>query len=603
MGDKVLLRSEVDQKYTWDLTAMYVDSAAYQVELQVLKTIANEIEVEFKGELTDAVAINRCLDLYRVFQEKYNHLSSYGFLSVATDLTNVENQSRMENLTNLLAILDSKLSFVKAEIIANDDSVIEAAAAASAENSGYLKEVLRTKPHALSQQNERLLSALSPVLESPRTIYNKAKLADLDYEPLVVDGKTYPMGFVIYENVYDIERDTNKRRAAFELFSKNLRRYNHTVAAAYNTQLKKEKIIATARGFDSVIDYLLFEQKVDRDLYDRQIDVIMQELSAPMRKYAKLLKAQNGLDRVTFPDLKMAVDYDYEPQISIPEAFPYIKGALAVYGEEYSAMLDRALSERWIDFVNNKGKSSGAFCASPYGAHPYILISWSQRMREVFVLAHELGHAGHFYLAGKNQNVFDTRPSMYFIEAPSTMNELLMANYLSGQKPDDLRFRRWVLASMISRTYYHNFVTHLLEAHFQREVYQIIDAGGSVQAADLNRLKLATLQKFWGDAVEMTPGAELTWMRQQHYYKGLYPYTYSAGLTVATAVNQRILKEGQAAVEDWKNVLVAGGTKTPVELAAMAGVDITTDQPLKDTIAFIGDMIDEIVEITDKLNN
>ena len=223
-------------------------------------------------------------------------------------------------------------------------------------------------------------------------------------------------------------------------------------------------------------------------------------------------------------------------------------------------------------------------------------------MREVFVLAHELGHAGHFYLAQQNQNIFDTRPSTYFVEAPSTMNEMLMANYLM-ETMDNPRMKRWVLSSMISRTYYHNFATHLLEAHYQREVYKIIDAGGSVQAATLNKLKKETLEKFWGDTVKINEGAELTWMRQPHYYMGLYPYTYSAGLTIATEVSKRVLNEGKVALDDWKEVLKAGGTKTPVELAQMAGVDITTDKPLLNTIEHIGNIIDEIISLTEEIEN
>ena len=232
--------------------------------------------------------------------------------------------------------------------------------------------------------------------------------------------------------------------------------------------------------------------------------------------------------------------------------------------------------------------------------HPYVWVSWTDKMTEVFTLAHELGHAGHFYLAQKNQNVFDTRPSTYFVEAPSTMNELFVANYLM-KNTEDKRMKRWVLSSIVSKTYYHNFVTHLLEAHYQREVYRIIDAGGSVQAPKLNELKRQTLEMFWGDAVTINQGAELTWMRQPHYYMGLYPYTYSAGLTVATEVMKRIENEGQVAIDDWKEVLKAGGTRTPVELAQMAGVDITTDKPLLDTIAYIGEMIDEMIELTDEL--
>ena len=154
---------------------------------------------------------------------------------------------------------------------------------------------------------------------------------------------------------------------------------------------------------------------------------------------------------------------------------------------------------------------------------------------------------------------------------------------------------------MIGKTYYHNFVTHLLEAAYQREVYRIVDAGGSVQAETLNRIMKETLEKFWGDTVELTEGAELTWMRQPHYYMGLYSYTYSAGLSIGTQVCRRIEEEGQKAVEDWKQVLRAGSTATPVELAKMAGVDISTDAPLLDTIETIGGMIDEVCRLTEEL--
>ncbi|RKJ22560.1 oligoendopeptidase F, partial [Butyricicoccus sp. 1XD8-22] len=196
---------------------------------------------------------------------------------------------------------------------------------------------------------------------------------------------------------------------------------------------------------------------------------------------------------------------------------------------------------------------------------------------------------------------FNAEPSLYFIEAPSTMNEMLMANYLL-QSSNDARFKRWVISTIIARTYYHNFVTHLLEASYQRKVYEIIDNGGSVNASILNNIKKSVLEEFWGDSVEIIDGAELTWMRQPHYYMGLYPYTYSAGLTIATQVYKRIQSEGQNAVEDWIKVLKTGGTKSPVELAQMAGVDITTDAPLKDTIAFIGSLIDQLEQLTDELD-
>lgn len=593
-------RKDVEKSLTWDLTALFKSEEEYEAALKEAQELAYSIEKTYKGKLNNAATINECLDLLRKSTEKIGLVANYANLNVSVDQANMEHQTRYMKLMNILSSLGSRTSFVRSEIIEAEEAIINEAMDLSEENRLYLKDIKESKQHALHPEVERVLSALSGTMNAPYGIYNKAKLADMDFKNFSVEGEEYPLSFVLFENEWEYETDTKVRRAAFEAFSAKLREYQHTIAAAYQTQVQKEKTMSDLRGFDSVIDSLLFPQKVDRELYDRQIDVIMEKLAPHMRKYAKLLEKIHKLDKMTFADLKVAVDPSYEPKVSVEESKKYMEESLGVLGEDYLEIVKRSYDERWVDFVQNKGKSTGAFCASPYGSHPFILISWTDRMAEVFVLAHEIGHAGHFYMTHQHQNIFNTRPSTYFIEAPSTINEMLMANYLMKEN-NEPRFRRWVLSSIVSRTYYHNFVTHLLEAAYQREVYKIIDAGGSVQAPKLNQLKKQTLEKFWGDTVEITEGAELTWMRQPHYYMGLYPYTYSAGLTIATEVSKRILKEGQTAIDDWREVLKSGGTKSPVELAKMAGVDITTSKPLEDTIEHIGNMIDEMIKISEEL--
>jgi len=600
MKTALIERKDVDKSLTWDLSSLYQTENQYDLAIKGLEELTIEIEKNYKEKLNCASHINDCLDKMRLIMESEDLISTYASLKVSTDQSNVENQARYMKSINILSNIESRLSFVASEINEVDEKIIDEAIEESKENSHYLGEIKRFKKHSLHPEVEKVLSALSGTLDSAYSTYETTKLSDMDFENFSVDGTEYPISFVLFEDGWEYETDTKIRRAAFEAFSSKLGEYKHTVASLYQTQVQMEKTLATLRGFDSVIDSLLFPQQVERELYDRQIDIIMEKLAPHMRKYAKLLGKIHKIDEMTFADLKLEVDPTYEPTISIEESKKYVEGALSVLGEDYVEMIKKAYDEKWIDFAVNKGKSTGAFCATPYGSHPYILISWSEKMKEAFVLAHELGHAGHFRLINENQNVFNAQPSLYFIEAPSTMNEMLMSNYLMKTN-DEPRFKRWVLSSMISRTYYHNFVTHLLEAACQREVYKIIDAGGSVQATNLNEMKKGILEKFWGDSVKIVDGAELTWMRQPHYYMGLYPYTYSAGLTIATEVSNRILREGQPAVDDWRKVLKAGGTKTPVELAKMAGVDITTEKPLLDTIEHIGNIIDEIIKLTEDM--
>lgn len=596
MSNKILKRSEVDVNQTWDLSSLFSSEVLFDEVFNSILPLANHLNTMFKGNLNTASSINLSIEKLKEIIERLIRVETFTELSVSEDQGNDFNVQRMMKVELMSSQVRSLLSFIDNEISMNSEDVILDAIRLSPDNVYYLQDIIRLKPYLLHPEVEKALASLSPALGSPYFIYNQAKLADLQFDNFIVDGNEYPLSFVKFEGEWENESNTVIRRTAFAEFSKQLRKYQNTIAGAYQTQVQKEKILADLRGFPSVIDSLLFDQKVDRSLYNRQIDLIMSDLSGPMRKYAKLLQKIHNLDHMTFADLKITVDPEFEPSVTIDSAKEYILNALSVLGEDYKKMLNRAFDERWIDFVQNTGKSTGAFCSSPYGAHPYILINWTQSMSECFVLAHELGHAGHFDLANNHQNVLNTEPSLYFVEAPSTMNEMLMANYLVSISTDN-RFKRWVLSSIVSRTYYHNFVTHLLEAAYQREVYNLIDQGESVVASTLSQIKKDVLTKFWGDTVEIVDGAELTWMRQPHYYMGLYPYTYSAGLTIATEVSQRLLTD-ETIIPKWLEVLKAGGTKTPIELAQMVDVDITTDQPLRNTIKHIASLIDMIEELT-----
>lgn len=595
---KVLpLRKDVAVEETWDLTDLLSNEADFEPTLAQLVEDALSFEQQYKGTITNAQKVIDVLTAFEELQKKFVPIGTYASLNLETDRTNDVAQMRAAKFGTAIGKVSSALSFVRSELLALDEAVLQEAATLSPLYKRYLEELLKQKPHQLHPEVEKALAAFSATFDAPYKTYNTTKLVDMDFGEFEVNGEKHPLSFVLYENDWEFEANTDVRRAAFQAFSSKLRDYQHTTAQVYNTHIQQEKTMADLRGFNSVIDYLLFDQDVDRSLYNRQIDLITKELAPHMRRYATLIQKANGIDQMTFADLKIALDPEYDPRLSMAEAKEYVEKALAVMGEDYNQLMERAFNERWIDYAPNKGKSTGAFCSSPYGSHPYILMSWNEQMNEVFTLIHELGHAGHFANTYEHQSYLNSRPSLYFIEAPSTMNEMLLANYLLTHN-EDLRFKRWVISNIVAKTYYHNFVTHLLEAAYQRKVYELIDAGEAVNATILNQLKRSVLEDFWGDTVAISEGAELTWMRQPHYYMGLYPYTYSAGLTISTQVSQRILKEGAPAVEDWLAVLRAGGTKSPVELAQMAGVDITTDQPLRYTIAYIGHLIDELERLT-----
>ena len=596
---KLNARKDVPVNETWDLSLIFAAEADFEAAVEKAKALADTLEKTYKNALTTPESIAGCLALYEELEILLYQTTSYTSLAVSVDYTDTEAQKKDAKMTALAAEIGSRLSFI--ESADAPEELIRAAMDKTGRAKHYLAEILREKPHRLSAETEKVLAALSPVFNAPYDIYHMTKLADMKFGSFTVNGREYPLGYSLFEDEYEYEADTDVRRAAFRAFSDKLREYENTTAATYNTYLTQQRIMAKQRGFADMFEADLFTDHITREMYDRQIDLITEKLAPAMRKYARLVGKMNKLDRVTFADLKLPLDAEFDPRVTIGESREYVRSALSVLGQDYADMVDEAYDKRWIDFARNVGKETGGFCSSPYGCNSYILLSWNNRMADVFTIAHELGHAGHFRLCNGAQSLFDTNVSGYLIEAPSTMNELLLAQDLL-HKNTDKRFRRWVLSSLIGHTYYHNFVTHLREAWYQREAMNIIEQGGAVNAETLSAIFRKNLETFWGDAVELTEGCELTWMRQPHYYMGLYSYTYSAGLTLATQAALNIAAEGESAVARWRAMLEAGSTRDPLGLAAIAGIDLSTPDALEHTIAYISDIIDEIAALTEEID-
>ncbi|MFT9597371.1 oligoendopeptidase F [Mesobacillus sp.] len=595
--EKRLIRTEVPEDLTWNLDDLFLSDQDWET---ALKEIEDDVKnfAEFKGTLhTGSKALLECLTAQEELTKKLVKVRTYASLKQSADGTDPVNQANSSKVAAIGTQASSALSFISSEILDFEDGKVEEFLQEEPGLEPFRKslvELLETKKHKLSPETEEVLAALGELHAAPYNIYGMAKLADMQFSSIQdEEDNELPVSFALFESRYEFSPDTYVRRKAYESFVSTLKQYQNTIAATYATEVKKQVTLAKLRNYESVTHMLLEPQQVTPEMYNNQIDIIYKELAPHMRRFAELKKKVLGLDKMMFCDLKAPFDPEFDPEITYEEARELITESLKVMGPDYTAMIEKGFEERWVDLADNVGKSTGAFCSSPYGSHPYILITWADNMRGCFTLAHEFGHAGHFYLANKNQRIMNVRPSMYFIEAPSTMNEMLLAQHLLEKNKDDAQMSRWVILQLLG-TYYHNFVTHLLEAEYQRRVYAHAEAGKALTAKTLTEIKTDVLKGFWGDTVEIDEGAGLTWMRQPHYYMGLYPYTYSAGLTASTAVSQLILEEGQPAVDRWLEVLRAGGTMKPLELLKHAGLDMSTPEPVRKAVSYVGSLIEEL---------
>ncbi|HSC62003.1 MAG TPA: oligoendopeptidase F [Caldimonas sp.] len=594
--NKPLTRAEVAIETTWNLADLFATRDAWLAELAAVERSVETV-VRHQGRLGDGPGeLLACLEARDALLARLDRVGAYAGLREAEDGGNAAHQADLSTAAALGARVDAAVKFVDTEILALPDGTIAAYLCDEPALAVYrptLDELAALKPHMLSPETERMLASLGEVLDAPHTIYSRAKTGDMAFAPFTdAAGATHPNSFNLYQSTYEADDDTSVRRGAWASFCAGLAAHQHTLGGTFATEVAKNIVLAKARGHESAERFLLHAHKVPFELYTNVLDIIQAELAPHMRRYARLRRRVLGLDRLLFCDIKAPLDPGYAPAMTFEATGALLEEALAPLGAEYVGFVRSAFANRWIDRASNVGKSSGAFCATPYGVHSFILMTWADSMRDAFTLAHELGHAGHFMLAGKHQRRANTDVAMPFVEAPSIMNEVLLARHLLARSPEP-RVRRWLLTQVLG-TYHHNFVTHLLEAELQRQVYRLAEGGQPVTAALLNERKRAILQAFWGDDVEIDAGAAMTWMRQPHYYLGLYPYTYSVGLVAATALGEKSSREGPGVLAHWLDVLRAGGSLPPLELMRRVGIDLSSPQPIHDAVAYAGRLIDEL---------
>jgi oligoendopeptidase F len=591
-----LARSEVPVDETWRLDDMFQSMEAWEAELAAVERIIPQV-AEFQGRLGDGASVLRkCYETVELLARRFEKISTYAYLRFSEDGTNPVGQELMGRTMAAQARLDSAIAFMRPEILSLPDGTIE----------GYFSEepgletfrrrlelILSDRPYVLSAETETAIAALREVLDAPEMVYEWTKTSDISFEPAVdSEGHEVPVSFATYEEILEVSPDAALRRSAYTSFSRGLARYQNALAGTFAAEVKKNVALARIRGYESATHMFLHQQEVPVEVYHNLLDVIEEGLAPHMRRYVDLRRRVLGLDKIMYCDIEAPLDPDFMPEISYEEGARLIIDSVAVMGAEYADIIRVALEDRWIDRADNIGKSTGAFCTSTYDVHPYILATWGESMRSVFTIAHELGHAVQSVLASSNQRFVNVEPSLVFIEAPSTLNELLLAEHIL-ESADDFRMRRWVLMQLLG-TYYHNFVRHLLEAELVKRIYAHAEAGRPITAALLSAEKGDILESYWDGVVEIDDGAKLTWMRQPHYYAGLYSYTYSAGLTCATVVAQSVREEGSRAAERWVNVLKQGGSMAPLELMKTAGVDLEDAATIGDAVNYVGRIVDEV---------
>jgi len=591
-------RAEAPVDQTWDLTDIYSSPAQWAEDVA---RVDDDIQAlaAYQGRLgVDGATLLACLQAHDTLSVRLHRLRMYAYFNLAADGGAAENQSMSVRGDALAARVEAATSFLRTEVAELPARTVDEFLAREPGLAAYralLEGLRRLRGHLLAPQTETALAALGESLKAPNAIWQMATAVDMTCAPAHDEnGREVPVSIASYVGEQARSSDRALRRTAYASLTAGLDQHKAVLATALGTHIQQNVTLARLRGYSSATEMILARQQVPVGVYQNVLDVIHDEIAPHVRRLMRLRARLLGVTELQRYDIEAPLDPEYAPVTTFAESAEIIQEALRPMGDEYGALISAAFTDRWIDRADNAGKRSGAFCWPVYGVHPYVFTTWRDTLRGAFTLAHELGHAGHYEWTMRNQcfSTVSIDALTLLLEAPSTANELILGQHLLDTAADP-RLRRWLIVQLLG-TFTHNMVTHLLEGHFERRLYELAEDGEPLTLATIMDVQGAVFERFYADTVAIDDGARLYWAQQPHFYMNLYPYTYAAGLAGGYAAVTAMREEGQPAVDRWLRLLTRGNTRPALDLLRDAGVDLSSADTLRQATNYFGSLIDEL---------
>ena len=583
-------RRDMNPEFTWDLTPVFKDveawKAAYARADEAVKAMA-----DLPGTLgRSAEHLQAALDQINRGAELAERVYAYAFLCKSTDNGDPEFQDMEARAISLLVALETATAFVEPEILQIPQETLDAWMKRDGLKTyrHRIDDITRRRAHTLDANGERLLAMLGDVAMTPGNTFEMFESVDLKLPSVKNEaGETVELthgGFSVLRE----SRDPRVRKEVFEAYFGCYADFINTLASVYGGNVKLDCFNADARRFEDACQAALFGNNVPVSLYDGLVEAVHAVLG-DMRRYLDLRRRALNLDALHLYDLYTPIVEDVEFDMPYERAKQLVKDALKPLGEEYQALLDRAFTEKWIDVYENRGKSTGAFSMGVYGAHPYVLLNYTNTLDDAYTLAHELGHAMHSYFSDREQDYANHDYCIFVAEVASTVNEVLLTHHLLKTETDPKR-RAYVL-----NHYLEGFRTTVfrqtLFAEFERKAHALYQAGTPLTAQTLNAV-YRELNGLYYDGAENDAFADVEWARIPHFYSAFYVYQYATGFSSAVQIADDVLRTGDAS--RYLKFLTTGGSDYPIEELKVAGVDLTKPDTIQHAMAAFRETLDDM---------
>lgn len=597
MAKELPKRSEVKQEDTWKVEDMYAGVDEWKADLEKIKKLTDEL-ASYKGRMGDSAK-----NLYEAMQldDEISRIGgvAYSYASRCSDVdtTNTENQALVMQISSLVVSIGEKSAFMTPEILAIPEETLEQFFKEEPKLSVYcnaLNNILRRKDHMLSAEMEQLLASAGDVTDTPDNTFSMFNNADLTFPEITdEDGEKIRLTHGRYISFLE-SSDRRVREEAFKAMYDTYKSFRNTLAATYAGKLKAHWFYAKARKYNSCLEAAVDRNNVPASVYHNLIEAVHQNLDK-MHRYVTLRRKLLGVDELHMYDLYTPLVKEADVKIPFEKAKETVYEALAPLGEDYRAVIKEGFENRWIDVYENEGKRSGAYSAGVYGVHPYVLLNHNETLDSMFTLAHEMGHAMHSYLSNKTQPHVDSHYVIFVAEVASTCNEVLLMEHLLKNTTD--KVQRAYLINHFLESFRGTVYRQTMFAEFELLTHQMCERGESLTPDALSSLYYDLNKKYFGENMVVDEDIAMEWARIPHFYYNFYVYQYATGFSAAVALANRILKEGQPAVEDYLKFLSGGCSKSPIDLLKIAGVDMNTPKPVNDGLEMFGRLLDEMEEL------
>lgn len=593
-AQRVPRRDEIPIEHTWDLTTIYADDSAWEQDFTRLEQALPEVEALQGTVGNDAQSLLRALQTRDDITMRLWQIYVYANRRYDSDTGDAAGQALGERAGSLVARASAAMAFIEPEILAVPEETIaewQRSEAGLAIYAYALEQLATQRAHIRSAEVEGILAQFSDITRAPSEIFEILTSADLSF-PTIEDeqGQTVQLSHARYGRFLE-SKDRRVRQDTFKGYYSAYRGIRNTLGTTLAAEVRSHALNARLRGYASSLEAALKPNDIPLNVYHNLISTINANLPR-LHRYMKVRKRLMGLDELRIYDLYASLVPSADVEVPYNEAIDTVQKAFLPLGGDYGAALKQTFSSRWIDVYENQGKRSGAYSDGSYTTAPFILLNYQDRLRDMFTLAHELGHSMHSFFTRRNQPFVYGNYTIFVAEVASTLNEALLTDYLLKTR-DDAALRKYLVVEQLEdiRT---TLFRQTMFAEFELDMHTRAEANEPLTADALSKPYYDLVARYHGPDVVLDDEIALEWGRIPHFYYNFYVYQYATGLAASLALSKQIIAEGQPAVDRYLKFLSSGSSRSSIDLLRDAGVDMTSPEPIQAAMDTFDALLDEL---------